>query len=266
MLEFIKYLFLGILQGFTEPLPVSSSGHVAIFQELLGIDNPGVTFEAFINFGSTLAIILFFYKDIKRLVLGCLKFLGTKGKSGTREFDFALKIVVSTVPLVIGYVLLKLLNIEIGDSILNIGIALMITAVALLYISNKDGAKTIYSMTYVDAFIIGIGQMIALMPGISRSGMTLVFALALGLKARQAFKFSFMMFIPASFGALLVSLADMFTSGIPFNFIVSAIFAFFFTVVGLVVTRKMVVSHKLQYFAYYCAAVSVLVVSWQLLI
>ncbi len=261
MTNSLIYIFLGIIQGFTEPLPISSSGHVAIFKHLLGVSTEGISFEAFINFGSTIAIIIFFWDDIKKLFYGGIDYLKSGLKENTDESNYLWKIFWATIPMVIATILMMALNIELGESIRVIGIALFITSMALFFVMNKSGNTTIRDMSFKVAFLIGVGQAIALMPGISRSGMTMVFALALGLNRKDAFNFSFMMFIPASIGGLLYSLLEITKSGdFSILYIVSAFFAFVFTVFGLKLTRKFVMASKLHYFAIYCLVVSTTII------
>lgn len=255
------YILLGIIQGFTEPLPISSSGHVAIAQALLGVQIDGIAFEAFINFGSTIAIVLYFWKDIEKLFFGGIDYIKSGFKESTTESKYLWKIFWATIPMVIATILMMIFDIEIGDSIRNIGFALFVTSMALFFVSNKAGKTTISNMSYKVAILIGVGQAIALMPGISRSGMTMVFALALGLRREDAFEFSFMMFIPASIGALFYSLYEIAQTGdFSIQFIISAFFAFIFTIVGLKVTRKFVMASKLYYFAIYCLIVSISII------
>lgn len=255
------YIFLGILQGFTEPLPISSSGHVAIASQLLGMHAEGISFEAFINFGSTIAIIIYFSQDIKRLFWGGIDYLKNGLKENTDESNYLWKIFWATIPMVIVTLLMLALNIEFGDNIRIIGIALFVTSMSLFFVSNKSGNTTIRNMSFKVAILIGVGQAIALMPGISRSGMTMVFALALGMRKKDAFDFSFMMFIPASLGGLLYSLIEIATGGsFSMWYLISALFAFIFTVFGLKLTRKFVMASKLHYFAIYCLVVSLTVI------
>lgn len=255
------YILLGIIQGFTEPLPISSSGHVAIAQQLLGVDNSGIAFEAFINFGSTIAIVIYFWDDIQRLFFGGIDYLKSGLKENTAESNYLWKIFWATIPMVIVTLIMVATGTEFGDNIRTIGFALFITSMALFFVSNKSGDTTIRDMSFKVAILIGVGQAIALMPGISRSGMTMVFALALGMRKKDAFDFSFMMFIPASIGGLIYSLLEIFTTG-DFNimYIVSAFFAFIFTVFGLKLTKRFVMASKLHYFAIYCLIVSITII------
>ncbi len=251
------YILLGIIQGFTEPLPISSSGHVALVSALLGFQTTGIAYAAFINFGSTIAIIAYFWNDIKRLFWGGIDYLKSGLKTQTEESDYLWKVFWATIPMVIVTIIIEVLGITIGESIRAIGFALFITSMSLFFVSNKDGHGSIKQMPYVIAFLIGVGQALALMPGISRSGMTMVFALALGLNRKDAFDFSFMMFIPASIGGLLYSLYEI-TQANDFSimYIVSAIFALIFTIFGLKLTRRFVMASKLHYFAIYCLFIS----------
>lgn len=261
MYKSLVYILLGIIQGFTEPLPISSSGHVAIAQALFGVQNTGIAFEAFINFGSTIAIVLYFWKDIEKLFLGGIAYLKSGLKENTDESNYLWKIFWATIPMIIMTLIMMVFNIEIGDSIRNIGIALFVTSLALFFVSNKAGKTTIRDMSFKVAILIGVGQAIALMPGISRSGMTMVFALALGLRREDAFSFSFMMFIPASIGALFYSLYEIAQTGdFSILYLISAFFAFIFTIVGLKITRQFVMASKLYYFAIYCLIVSITII------
>ncbi len=255
------YILLGIIQGFTEPLPISSSGHVAIFSQLFGVTSDGIAFEAFINFGSTIAIIIYFWDDIERLFFGGIKYVQSGLKENTEESNYLWKIFWATIPMVIATIIMVILDINIGDDVRTIGFALFVTSMALFFVSNKEGNTSIKSMTFKVAILIGVGQAIALLPGISRSGMTMVFALALGLNRKDAFDFSFMMFIPASIGGLLYSLFEIATGGdFSILYIISAVFAFIFTVFGLKLTRKFVMASKLHYFAIYCLVVSLSII------
>ncbi len=260
-LEAFKYLILGIVQGFTEPLPISSSGHVAIAQEVLNINNPGISFEAFINFGSTIAILIYFRHDIITLFYGGLKYLRGGLKTNTTESSYLWKIFFSTLPLVFGALLIQMLGITIGDNLTVIGYALIVTAFSLFFVYNKDGKTDIKSATIMMVIFIGVGQTIALMPGISRSGMTMVFALLIGIEKKEAFKFSFLMFIPASIGALIYSIIIMISEH-SFNplFIISAFMAFIFTLIGLKITENFVTHNNLHYFGIYCLIIGLTVI------
>lgn len=265
----IKFLILAIVQGITEPLPISSSGHVAIFGHLLGISLEGnafLAFAAFINFGSTLAIIIYFWNDIKWLFFGGIKYITSRFEN-TVESKYLWNIFFSTLPLIAVTVLMEIFGIEIQDKLIYVAVALFITGMLLMLVSQKDGKLRILKMTKTAALIIGVAQAIAILPGISRSGITMVALLFLGFNKEDAFKYSFIMFIPASFGALLYSVYEMVSSNIPtnpyviFTLIASIALSFGFTWLGLKIIKKVVVVSKLQYFAIYCFIVSLTIIT-----
>ncbi len=263
MHNIVVFTILGIVQGLTEALPISSSGHLVIFQDLLNVQIPGISFEAFINFGSTLTIIYFFREKIIQLIKGFFNYISSKGKNSVEEWKFILNVIVATIPLVIAGILLLILGLDPGENIKSVGIALYITAALLFIVNNKRGTIGLNQITFKHAIIIGCFQAIALMPGLSRSGMTLVGALLVGIESAAAFEFSFLMFIPASIGALLFSLIDIVTdpnlASFIIGYIISFLMALIFTWFGLLLTKKFTVAHKLQYFSIYCVVVATLV-------
>lgn len=267
MSEIIKYIILGIVQGFTEPLPISSSGHLAIFQQLLDMQDLSIAFAAFVNFGSTLAIIFFFRDEVKELITTfyylCMYMIKDSYKQQVYKHkassQLILKIIIATLPLVLVGVSMKVIqytfNLQDTEPSVNfIGFALIITGILLLLVYKKEGVKTIDKLTYKDALIIGIAQAIAVIPGISRSGITMVCALYIGMEKKDAFNFSFLMFIPASIGALIFGMLDLLsaTTNEIMLYLVSFILAGVFTWVGLLLTKKVIVAQKLIYFSIYC--------------
>ncbi len=267
MPSIIIFIILGIVQGFTEPLPISSSGHLVIFQALLNVDPNalGISYSAFINFGSTIAICIYFFDTLWDLLKGFINFIITKGQENKAQMDYCLKIIVATLPLVFAGIIFLLFDIEFVENVKVVGYALFFTSMTLFFVSSKNsGDKLNESMTYKDALIIGLFQAIALVPGISRSGMTITAALLIGYKNKDAFDFSFIMFVPASLGALIFSLLDIATDPNVTSFlgeyVLSLILAFVFTLVGLVITKKIVLAAKLKYFAIYCLIVSTTII------
>ena len=255
MLEFWNYIILGMVQGFTEPLPISSSGHLEIAMSILNVKDLSLeVFSGFVNFGSTIAIVIYFRKDILRLLSGLYSYIKTKGKKSVDQFDYILKIIVATIPIGIIGPIYVLSGFELEDNIKNVGIALIITSLLLLLVLKKKGVKSVKELTWTDVLIIGLFQSFAIMPGISRSGATLVAALLVGTRKRDAFEFSFLMYIPASIGALVLSLIPVFfgSSAIIPAYFLSLVVAFVFTLLGLVLVKKVIVQQKLIYFSIYC--------------
>ena len=272
----IQAILLGILQGFTEFLPVSSSGHLAIFQYLFHIDTgSGMLFDVLLHIGTLAAIFVAFYRDIWKMIVeffGMIADLFRKIKdhdiivlnSAYRKFD--LMIIISTIPTgIIGFVGKDLVELA-SASLLIPGICLMVTAV-LLFIANRvgdNGHKGIKSATYLNAFEIGMAQGVATLPGLSRSGTTITACLLCGFKKELAVKYSFIMSIPAVLGAAVLEIKD--AAGSPVSgqmmgsYIAGMVAA---AIVGYVAIKTMIVvvkKKKYIIFSIYCMAAGILAV------
>lgn len=213
IIKIIKYLFFGFIQGFTEPLPISSSGHLYLFRYLLNTDAfNDLNFEIILNFASLLAIVYIFKDDILRLLKSFFLYITDKEKRTNKkiknDFKYCLLIIVGSIPAGVVGMLFKD-KIESIISPLVLAVAFIITAIMLLIVRKKDGKKQDNEITYVDALIIGLFEMVALMPGISRSGACLVGALLLGLSKESAIRYSFMLYLPVSIGSFVFSLDEI---------------------------------------------------------
>lgn len=203
----VKHIIIGLVQGFTEPIPVSSSGHVMIASEMLGLGEQGFTFAILTNTASLLAIMYIYREDIVRLISHFFLYLKTREKRYNADFRFALYIVIGSIP---AGVLGVLLSDVIADNISMTTIALMlfVTGTALWLIRNMRGKKKDADLRAKDAIIVGLGQAVALTPGISRSGATIISAIAVGMKQDTALRFSFMLYIPVSLGGVVLGITD----------------------------------------------------------
>lgn len=229
-MSLLQAILMGIIQGLTEFLPVSSSGHLAIFKILFGVDtDTGILYDVLLHVGTLAAICLVYYKDIwKMIVEGCciirdvavnvVLFFKNKATSEKKPYrrivnssyrKFVMLVIVSTIPTgIIGVVGGD--AVEMASEILIVpGICLIATAV-LLFIADhtKEGDKLPKSVTYTNAFGIGIAQGIATLPGLSRSGTTITACLLSGFNRNFAVKYSFIMSIPAILGAMVLQLKD----------------------------------------------------------
>ncbi|WP_053364676.1 undecaprenyl-diphosphate phosphatase [Bacillus sp. FJAT-27251] len=208
-LTLLKYLFLGLLQGFTEPIPVSSSGHLVLAQYFMGIETKSMSFELLVNAGSLISVFIIYWHDITRLVRNGLSYITTRNPESKSDFYFIIYLIVATIPAgVIGV----LFNDQISEALKGvhvIGITLLITGAALFLIRNLRGRKRDGDLTFKDAIIVGLAQAVALIPGISRSGATIVAAMGLGMKPETALRFSFLLYIPVSLGGTLLSITDI---------------------------------------------------------
>ena len=267
MIELIKYLFLGFIQGSTEPIPVSSSGHLLIFQKLLS--NLNVDFEilaTLTNFGSLVAIIILFRKDIADLFKSFFGYLITKKEEYYSNYKYCWLIVLGTIPAgIMGIVVTKLdLFEKLEENIKFVGVTLLITALFLFIIRNLKGKKDKEQITIKDALIIGLFQVIALIPGISRSGATIVGGMTRKLKRSAAFNFSFILYIPISIATTMLGLKDLISSNLDLTmwiyYICATIMAGIFTFFATKWFRNIVKNGKLIYFVGYCLIVGLLVI------
>lgn len=202
-------IFLGFLQGLTEYLPVSSSAHIRIFGSLIGCEDPGAAFTAIIQIGTELAVLLYFRHDIARILSHWFRCLFNKNAHGWERFgskdkDAAMGwyIIIGTMPIVIAGLLFQKV---IETNLRNLWIivcTLAIFGVLLWYFDQRSAqVKGEEDMTWKDAIVFGIGQMLALVPGVSRSGGTITFGRAMGYTREAAARVSFLMAIPAVLGA-----------------------------------------------------------------
>ncbi len=281
VLSIIGAILMGILQGLTEFLPVSSSGHLAIFQNLFHLGE-GVEdlflFDILLHVGTLIAIFVAFYKDIFKLIKEGFaiifdflknivgKFTGKKWRrvirTGYRKF--VMLVIVSTIPTAIIGVLLKDLVSECSKTLIMPGIFLIITA-GILFIADRaeEGGKTPKDATYRDALIIGTSQGIATLPGISRSGTTITMALLCGFEKRFAVKYSFIMSIPAVLGAAVLEIKDVAETGAKFevSYLIGMLVA---AVVGYGAIRIMlnVVKNKRYiFFSVYCLLAGIVAIA-----
>jgi len=260
----IIYIILGIIQGFTEPIPVSSSGHLVIFKNLFQLDELNdLNFEIFTNFGSFLAIAFIFRKDLAKLIKGFFGYIKTKNKEYKEDFKYCLLIIVGSIPAgIIGLLTKDLIEKYLGN-VKYVGLALLITALFLFIIRKMKGKKEANDMTYMDALKIGLFQVVALFPGISRSGATLVGGMFSGLKRETAFKFSFMLYMPISLATLALGVKDTVETGIDstvlFYYILGSLAAMIVTFFSTKWFKDIMMKGKLIYFVYYCLIVGTLV-------
>ena len=274
-MELFKAIILGFIQGVAEFLPISSSGHLAIFKNVLGFDtDTGLLFDVLLHLGTLAAVFVVFRKDIWELIKEGFAIIGQFFKSlfgclfkkqkwqpvvTTPYRRFVMMVIVSTIPTgIMGIVLEGAINAASATLIVP-GILLLLNGVQLL-ISDRlpDGALTEADAPFGKAVIVGIAQGIATFPGISRSGTTITACLACGFKREFAVKYSFIMSIPAILGALVLELMDfspeMLSGSDMVNYMIGTLVS---AVVGYVCIKTMLVivrGKKFKYFAYYCFA------------
>ena len=209
------YILLGILQGLTEPLPISSSGHLTLFNHIFNIDILNdANFLIISNFGSFIAILIIFWKDIIDLIKSFFTYILKKDtrKKLYNKFKYCLLIIISTIPVGITGLLFKDV-VDNYDSPKILGIAFLITAIALFLVRNLNGNKKDDDLTYKDAIIIGLLQAVTIFPGISRSGTVLVGCLICGLSRETALKYTFILYFPVSIASMALGMFDIIEAG-----------------------------------------------------
>ncbi|WP_100372571.1 undecaprenyl-diphosphate phosphatase [Bacillus sp. FJAT-45037] len=265
-MSLIEAIIFGIVQGITEFLPISSTAHIVITQMLLGYSFPGFGFEIFLHLASILAVIIYFRKDLVEVITGFFSYFGNRSKENRVQFLFALYIVVATgITGVLGF----LLEGSVGTFLKTppfIAIALTVTGLFLIIIERffKLGNRTEKDMTFLDSIIVGLGQTLAVIPGISRSGATLITALFAGLNKETAVRYSFLLSIPVILGSTMLAIGD-FTDGSlvaetgVLALVVSFIATFIFSWIGIVWLIEFLKKSKLIYFAIYCFAAAIFI-------
>lgn len=266
--------FLGLVQGIAEFLPISSSGHLSILQNLIGLkycEDDHLFFDVLLHLGTLVSICIVYREDILKMIRGVIHFL--RGNCDFSAFGDplvpparqALLIIIATVPLLIAvpfYSRISSLYSKTGF----IGFALLITG-TLLFVSDKyvgSGKKSENTMTVADALMIGLGQMIALIPGLSRSGTTITVGMSRRLDRNYAVRFSLLMSIPAILGSLVLSLKDALEAGIDWSLMPTYLVGFVFSaVVGYFSIRllnRIMNNGRFGHFSYYCWAVGIITI------
>ncbi len=259
-------IFLGLVQGISEFLPISSSGHLSIFQNLFKLgysEEEHMLFDVMLHVGTLAAVFVFYWKDIKAMVKDTVGFIsGNTADAGEEgrlkpSVRMVFLIILATLPLF----LILPFNDSIGKLATNtpfISFALIVTGL-LLFVSGKliEGRKNEKTASLADVLVVGAAQAIATIPGLSRSGTTITVGLARGFKREFAVRFSFLMSIPAILGSALLTLIKAFSRGINWEYVpayligmaVAAVVGYF----ALVLLKKLlVVGDSFSKFAYYC--------------
>lgn len=250
----IEAIILGVVQGLTEFLPVSSSGHLAIGQHLLGSNPPGLEFEIMVHFATVLSTIVIFRKEILGLLKGLTLF------KYNIETKYLLNIVISMIPvLIVGLFFKDFVEGIFGTGLLVVGVSLIITSI-LLYLTTiiKPREKEINGPR---AFIIGLAQAIAVLPGLSRSGATISTGLLLGIKKSDIARFSFLMVLVPILGEAFLSIVKGEMSGSADISVISLAAGFVAAFVSGLLACKVMIEivkrFKLTWFAIYCALLGV---------
>ncbi len=257
-MEIFEAIILGIVQGLTEFLPVSSSGHIELGKAVLGTEEVGIDFTILVHVATALASVLVFRKDIAELVTGVFEF------KYNEHWEYSLKLIVSSIPVAIVGLFFKdeVESLFQGNLVL-VGSMLMITA-ALLWLTTliSDTSK---SISWKHAVVIGIAQMFAVMPGISRSGATIATALLMNVDRAKAAKFSFLMVLIPIFGQAFLDGVDIYKDPTLWSLglgvsLAGFVAAFASGLFACTIMLKIVQQGKLYYFSIYCIIVGLVAI------
>lgn len=266
-------IFYGIVQGIAEFLPISSSAHLAIAQNIFGMDNleaSHFTFDILLHLGTLIAVFIVYYKDIFELIPAAFSMLGKvfKGKFKLSDYTeterFVIFVIVATLPLVAAVFIKDYIEV-LGNYTKIIGGILILNGL-VLFVSDKleKGTVTLENKKPIHALFVGLCQMCAILPGLSRSGSTITGGLLMGFKREYAVKFSFILSIPAIIGANIFSVVDVFENPIPSSYIIPYIAGTIAAAVMGILAMKIliIISRKSNFrmFSYYCWAVGLLAI------
>lgn len=263
-------IILGLVQGITEFLPISSSGHLSILNNLFDLtstDEGHMLFDVLLHLGTLASICVVYWQDIVQMFNEVLGFVNVGPLAGQRQRHYPgarmfIMIVMATLPLVLILPVHKMIETLYYHNIF-IGIALVLTG-CMLYVSDKmkRGTKTETNMTISDALIIGLCQCVATIPGLSRSGTTITAGIATGLDRKFAVKFSFLLSIPAVLGANIISLVDAFKEGVDIanvpSYLIGMVVAMVAGIASISLLRRIAEKGRFGGFAYYCWVMGVL--------
>lgn len=259
---------LGIVQGLTEFLPVSSSGHLVLFQHLFGLKEAELLFDISLHLGTLVAVFIFFRRDIYAITFSVVRYCREAVTSGSfspskedPDLTLAFLIIAGSVPTaIIGLFFHKIAD-RLFSSVLIAGSMLILTGIILFFtrfVKNPEKGISLFSMK--DSFIIGISQGLAIMPGLSRSGATIATGLFLGLKHETAARYSFLLSIPAILGATLLSFGD--PAGNTYISLKTCLAGAFISCItgylALKVLFYIVKKGRLHYFSPYCLIIGII--------
>lgn len=267
-MEIVKAMILGIVQGLTEFLPISSSGHLVIGSQLLDFHEKGIAFEVFVHLGTLLAVVIFFRKDLLAMVQAPFKVVKGAGDQETKTyFLWDIYVVLATLPAVVVGLFFKE-NIESFFSNIFL-VYCMLAGTGIMMILSRYMQDRGRQLNGWRAILVGCAQALAILPGLSRSGTTIFAGMALGMNRVTVARFSFIMSIPAILGAAVLQSRELYQAppgmesmiSIGTGTLFSAISGYF----AIIFLMDLVKKNRLQWFGYYCLCVSFLGITHQLL-
>ncbi len=252
----IQSIILGIVQGLTEFLPVSSSGHLVLFEKILNVEAHDIVFEVLVHVGTMLAVVVYFRKKLLKIFMAFIGSMIGQADSDSKKLDARLGwyIILGTIPAGIIGVLFKHKIEAAFASPKWTAVMLLVTAVILF--STRFAVKTAKPLNFMKSIIIGIAQAVAILPGISRSGSTISAGMHIGVDREEAAEFSFLLSIPAIIGAAILKILDFVKqrpdTSLVANYLIAALIAAVIGYISISVLLRIVKKGKFFYFGLYC--------------
>lgn len=261
MKEIVKYLIIAIIQGLGEVLPISSSAHLIIIENILGIKDNNLTLEVFLHLASLVAILFFLRKRLIKLIGGFIKYLFKRKEEDFLEFKIGCFLIISTIPIVIITIIFGDLIKMFSSNLTLISIFLVINGFLLMVINNVKGNKNIEKMNILDALTIGLFQCLGIMPGISRSGSCIYGASFRNLEKNTATEYAFLLFIPAVVGATVLEFKNFGSLIVESNlwmYLITFVITCMVTYLSFGILLKVIKRGKIKYFGYYCIGIGII--------
>lgn len=270
-INIIQALILGMVQGLTEFLPISSSAHLVLVPEILGVKS-NLAFDTLLHLGTLIAVVYYFWNDVVNMIRAFISSLldlpSGKFRNQLREDPFkrlSWLVIVGTIPAGLMGVLFKDFFEGLFSSVTSVAVFLLITGFILWGVEQMPrGNKEVKDISFKNSLLVGIAQGCAIAPGISRSGATIATSLFLGFDREMAARFSFLLSIPAILGAALIQVKDL-TSGFDLStgvFVAGLLSSVVFGYLAIKFLMGYIKNHKLTIFAYYCWIVGIVVLLW----
>lgn len=258
-MELIKAVILGVLQGATEFLPVSSSGHLVLGSHLLDFSGQGIVFDVMLHLGTLLSVLVFFRKELSQMVAAPFRWLaGNREDSNRTYLLWDVYVVIATIPAVIvGFSFKDRIELLFTSEYV---VCLMLIVTGVMMIASRHLVDRDHQVNGPRSFLIGCGQAFAIIPGISRSGTTIFVGMLLGINRETVARFSFIMSIPAILGAAVLNLGEVVThppSADEMRILLSGTLASAITgYLAIMLLLDIIKRNRLQWFGYYCLAVA----------
>jgi len=254
MIDNILYIFIaGIIQGLTEFLPISSSGHLIIVKEFFNIDNKNIDLEIMLHLGTVFSIIFYYKKDLLQIIKNIIN-------NQENDKNFIYLLIIGCIPIgIFGIVFKNIIETEFA----NIGFLPFTFIITSLFLYSTKNSKPTNSITFKIVIIVSLMQIITLLPGISRSGITIATLLILGVNHKESVRFSFLMAIPLILGATFLGVDFSHYTGEDIKFMFfGSIISFIFGLLAISVTNNLIENKKYWLFSIYCFIVSLFIFIW----